>query len=117
MYNEVVMSKALIENLVFGLVFAGLALPLIAEKVKPNLWYGFRVRKTLEHPTIWYLVNRHCGARLLAASLAFLLTSVSLYFLPGIRPQTYHLACMLVFMGFFLIGTLQTVLYLRQLKP
>ncbi|WP_330485092.1 hypothetical protein [Tumidithrix elongata] len=26
-----------------GLLYVGLSLPLIAEKIKPNNWYGFRV--------------------------------------------------------------------------
>jgi hypothetical protein len=41
---------------VSGLLLCVLAIPMILKKVKPNFWYGFRVRKTLENPDIWYAV-------------------------------------------------------------
>ena len=40
-----------------GLLFIGLSIPLLLNKVPPNLWYGFRTRLTLSDPQIWYPVN------------------------------------------------------------
>jgi hypothetical protein len=45
-----------------GLLFVGLALPLLRGKIPPNHWYGFRTRLTLGDPRIWYPVNAW-GAR------------------------------------------------------
>jgi len=43
-----------------------LGLPLVFKKVKPNLFYGFRVRATVENPDLWYKYNRLAGIGMLA---------------------------------------------------
>jgi len=44
-----------------------LAIPMAAGIVPPNWFYGFRTRKTLSDPRIWYAANRYSGFYLLAA--------------------------------------------------
>jgi len=41
-----------------GVLFIGLSIPLIFDKIPPNQWYGFRTQKTLSNKEIWYKVNR-----------------------------------------------------------
>ena len=48
-----------------GVVLAVVSVPLMMGKIPPNGLYGFRVRKTMEHPEIWYPVNKYGGERLL----------------------------------------------------
>ena len=52
-----------------GLLLAALSIPMIMGKIPPNGLYGFRVKKTLDNPEIWYPVNAYSGKWLLAASL------------------------------------------------
>ena len=42
-----------------------ITLPLIARKIKPNPFYGFRVQQTLEDPEVWYEINQYFAKRLL----------------------------------------------------
>lgn len=61
-----------------------ISLPLVARKMPPNYWYGFRTRKTLSDPTIWYEANYLGGLNLLYASIAALCINGVLYaFVPG----------------------------------
>ncbi|HNB52851.1 MAG TPA: SdpI family protein, partial [Anaerolineales bacterium] len=55
--------------LIGGLGMALIALPLIAEKIKPNPFYGFRVPATLKNPKLWYDVNKYFAKRLLVVGL------------------------------------------------
>ncbi len=55
-----------------GLIAAGL--PLMAQKVPPNHWYGFRVPKTLRDADIWYKANRVAGRDLFLLGAALLLS-------------------------------------------
>ena len=44
-----------------GLVFVGLAIPLILKKIPPNQWYGFRTPKAFRDEETWYEINRYTG--------------------------------------------------------
>ncbi len=54
------------------------ALPLVMQKVPPNWWYGFRTRKTLSDPQIWYRANYLGGVGLLYAGIISLAINLSL---------------------------------------
>ena len=47
-----------------GALFVGISIPLVQGKVKPNPWYGFRVKKTMRNPDTWYAVNAYSGRRM-----------------------------------------------------
>ena len=49
---------------------------MLLRKVKPNGWYGFRTRKTLSDPKVWYEVNAVVGGDLVLAGAALALTSI-----------------------------------------
>src|SRR5687767_3385956 len=68
---------------VIGLLLAGLALPLIQKRIPPNMWYGFRVRKTLSSPDIWYPANAYMAKYMLVWGLTIAITSFLFYFIPG----------------------------------
>ena len=44
-----------------GLLWIGISIPLIYEKIGPNQLYGFRTRKTLSNKEIWYKTNKYMG--------------------------------------------------------
>jgi hypothetical protein len=82
-----------------------LSIPLILGRVPPNRWYGFRVRRTLERPEIWYPANRYSGQLGAALGLILVVAAVALYFIPGIGFESFawsFLAVVVTGVGFFL---------------
>jgi hypothetical protein len=62
----------------WGLLLAGLSIPLIVGLVPPNRFYGFRTAKTLSDAGIWYAVNRVAGWDTLAAGVTIVLASLAI---------------------------------------
>ena len=54
------------------------AIPLAMQKVPPNLWYGFRTRKTLSDRSIWYRANYLGGVNMLYAGIIALAINAAL---------------------------------------
>ena len=54
------------------------AIPLVLQRVPPNLWYGFRTRTTLSDRDIWYRANYLGGAALLYSGIVALVLNVLL---------------------------------------
>ena len=50
-----------------GLLVILICVPMILEMVPPNNWYGFRTRRTLSDPNVWYPANRIAGQYLAVA--------------------------------------------------
>jgi SdpI/YhfL family protein len=59
-----------------GILLMLLALPLIAGKIKPNPFYGFRVPATLENPDIWYATHKYFAKRQLIVGLLEVATAL-----------------------------------------
>lgn len=72
---ESVTATSLIFGLL-GLVFIGLSIPLMQGRVPPNRCYGFRTRKTLSDPKIWYEVNRISGNDLFLGGIVITISSL-----------------------------------------
>ena len=98
-----------------GVLLAGLSIPLIRRKVPPNGLYGFRIEKTMNNPELWYLVNHYSAKRMLWTAIAFVVTALGLYFIPGISLDTYAMMCLGVFSIGLVITIVQTVNYMRSL--
>jgi len=99
-----------------GLVLAALAIPLIKAKIPPNGLYGFRVRSTLNDPTLWYKANAYAGWRFLVVGLGTAAGAIILYFTTLPDVERYALSCLGVFVALFLWGLISSVLYLRSLQ-
>jgi len=69
-----------------GFLYVGLALPLISKSVKPNRWYGFRVKKTLSDAQIWYKANQIAGFDILLAGLCIIGTAILSYVIQAGSP-------------------------------
>ena len=63
-----------------GLLFIGLAIPLIRRRVKPNQMYGLRVPATFANEWVWYEANAASGRDLLYGGLCQL--AAALFFSP-----------------------------------
>jgi hypothetical protein len=105
------------------LVFVGLgilsiiiSLPLIDEKVKPNLFYGFRVRATLENPKVWYAANKYFARRLLLTGVVQIIAAIGLYAIPNISVDAYVMGVLGIFAIAFTIGMIQSFQYLKSIR-
>jgi uncharacterized membrane protein len=96
-----------------GLLLAGISVPLIQRRIKPNWWYGFRVQRTLSDPNRWYDVNAYAGKRLLASGLITALAAIVLYFVPGLTVDGYALAVTVFAVVPLAIGVWQSFRYLN----
>ena len=75
-----------------GTLLAILSLPLMAGKVKPNPFYGFRTSQTLENPNIWYLANKYFAKLQLLVALIIIVSAIGLSFIPNISVDSYALS-------------------------
>ena len=107
------MLALLLLNTSTGMLLAVISIPLILQKIGPNPWYGFRVKKTLEDPAVWYPVNAYAGKRLLVVGLVSSLSAVLLFFVPGIDLTTYALAFAGILLGGLFVTVIQSIFYLR----
>ena len=78
----ITVAYALIGLLLIGLLLIGLAIPLILGKVRPNHWYGFRIRLTLDNPEIWYPVNAWAGRWMCVAGAVIVLVALAALLIP-----------------------------------
>jgi hypothetical protein len=99
-----------------GLLLALISLPLIAGKIKPNPFYGFRVPATLESPEKWYAVNKYFAQRQLIVALVDIAASIGFYVWPGISVDAYALSVLGVFVLAFGTAFSQSWRYLKTLK-
>ena len=97
-----------------GLLLAAISVPLILGKIGPNPLYGFRVKKTLEDPAVWYPVNTYAAKRLLVVGLGISVSAALLFFLPGIDLLVYALSCAGIGLGGLLVAVIQSFVYLRS---
>ena len=100
---------------VAGLLMAGLALPLILEKVGPNTFYGFRLPKAFKSREIWFAANRYGGRLLLRLAIFLIVVALALYDVPGLGPDAYVLLTGSAVLIALLVIILLTVLYIRSL--
>jgi len=100
----------------FSAFTAIIALPLIAHKIKPNPFYGFRIRKTLEDPELWYAVNEYFARHLLTIGILQIFVSIAFYFIPGISVDVYALSCLGVFVILFSRAMMQSFQYIKSLS-
>lgn len=110
------METILILYVVFGLLLAIFAVPLIRRKVKPNWIYGFRVPQTMSDPEVWYAVNAHFGRRLLVIGVATTLAALLLYRVPSLDVDSYAWALLAVFALFFGVGVAQSWRFMKTLS-
>ena len=61
-----------------GLLFIGLAIPLLRRRVRPNGLYGVRVPATFEDEAVWYEANARSGRDLLAFGVLIVGSAVAL---------------------------------------
>ncbi|MBD3369861.1 hypothetical protein GF402_05800 [Candidatus Fermentibacteria bacterium] len=63
------------------LVMIPVGVPMMLRKIKPNVIYGFRTRKTLSDQTVWYEANAYAGKAMVIAGMVSLVGLLVLYLL------------------------------------
>lgn len=97
-----------------GILLTLLAIPLYFEKIKPNGLYGFRVRKTLENPEVWYRVNKYSARWMIVTGLSMVFAAIGFSLVPGLDLDIYALACAMVFAVVFSVGLVVTMRYMNS---
>lgn len=100
--------------LVSGAILIGISIPLIQGRVGPNPSYGFRVRRTLEDPEVWYPVNSYSGWRLLLIGVSEIVVATALYFVPDLDVAVYAGIVGGVTVAGVMIGLVQSFRYLHR---
>jgi uncharacterized membrane protein len=100
--------------MVVPLVMIALAIPMIARKVPPNIWYGFRTQKTLSSPAIWYPANRRSGIYMALAAATILIATLPLRGTEW-SPERSAPALLIVITGPILAALVASMVYLRKL--
>jgi hypothetical protein len=88
---------------------------LIRRKVRPNNWYGFRVRQTLTDPDVWYAANTYAGKYLFAVGVITVLTAVGLSHMSGMTLDAYVLACGGIILAALAVCVVRSFRYLAKL--
>ena len=109
------MVTLLIVYVASGLLLTGLSVPLILRKVPPNIWYGFRVKATLEDEAIWYPVNEYTGKWLLGVGLLTVVMAVVAFFATASNVGVYASIVGGAVVGSLTVAVIKSFLYLRQL--
>ena len=99
-----------------GLLLALTSIPLIAGKVKPNPYYGFRAPSTLNNLETWYAVNKYFAKRQILVALIEVIAATGLYFWPNITVDGYALSVLAVFVIAFSIAFIQGWRYMKTLQ-
>ena len=100
-----------------GCLFVGIAIPLVQGKIKPNPWYGFRVKKTLRDPETWYAVNAYSGRRMVVLGAAVVAAGILLSphgLIPTVGIPLYMFTCHGILLGGLVWIVADTFRYLRK---
>ena len=54
-----------------------ISIPLLHNSIGPNRIYGFRTRRTLSNPDLWYKTNKYMAKELIAAAAVIILLAIA----------------------------------------
>ena len=109
------MTSLILLYIAGGILLILLAIPLYLGKIKPNLWYGFRIRKTLKNPEIWYPVNKYGAGWMMVSGFVTVVCAIGFSLIPGISLDAYATSCALVFAAVLTVGLVITFRYMDSL--
>ncbi len=99
----------------YGVMLAIVAILLIANMINPNRFYGFRNRRTLGDPEIWYAANHCAGIQLLIAGIFTTIFSIISTSVPDITADFYSLTTVIVFLVVMILVTVRSMRYVHSL--
>ena len=109
------MRTLVLTNFITGLILVLISLPMMANKIKPNRFYGFRTRRTLENPEAWYKANEFAGKQLFVAGIFTSLVAIGFAFIPGLDLLAYSIASLVAIVVALIIAVIRSMSYLNSL--
>jgi uncharacterized membrane protein len=109
------MIRMMILFTITGLVLAIVGMPLSMGKIPPNHVYGFRTRRTLSDPDIWYPANAYAGRLMTIGGLIISIAAPLLVVIPGIDLLTYSNGFAIVMLVVICVVTTLSFNYIRRL--
>jgi uncharacterized membrane protein len=109
------MSSLILTNAAVGILLALVSLPMIGNKVKPNRIYGFRTRRTISNPEVWYAANHYAGIHLFVAGICIALLAVLLALLPGINLLSYTTINVVAMMVILIVAVIRSLIFVNSL--
>jgi hypothetical protein len=88
-----------------GVLLVLLGWPLAARRVRPNRWYGLRVRATVTDERVWYDANAVSGRDMMALGVAVAAIAAALPRVIPLPEVVYTAVCA----GLLAVGTLVLV--------
>jgi uncharacterized membrane protein len=61
-----------------GILFVLISIPLARRKIRPNMFYGVRTRKTLSNEKLWYEANYRFGKDLILSGTGVFLVATAI---------------------------------------
>ena len=99
-----------------GLLVILICVPMILEMVPPNNWYGFRTRRTVSDPNVWYPANRIAGQYLAVAGTVIVLTTLLVFlFQKSLPPNTGSIILLSVSLISILGASVMSLIALRRI--
>jgi uncharacterized membrane protein len=113
------MMSVTVASLLFalvGILFIGLGIPLIQNRIPPNPYYGFRTKKSLSDSKIWYEINHISGIDLFIAGSLITITSLTmLVFAQGWKRENVTLTLLFVMVLTLTGAALHGITVLRRM--
>lgn len=98
-----------------GVLFIGLAVPLIKRRIPPNQLYGFRTAATLASEEVWYAANEYSGRQLRLLG-AVILAAIPLLLLLQVEEILFTIIMTVLLLGGVAVTVIHSFIYLHRLK-
>jgi hypothetical protein len=101
-------------NIITGIVFIVISIPLVKRRVKMNHLYGFRISKAFESEENWYDINAYGGKQLFIWSIFIILVGMICLVIPITEIMNLILAVGHITLA-VLITIINTLIYANKL--
>jgi hypothetical protein len=105
--------------MLLGVMIILVSIPLLYNAIGPNRFYGFRTRKILSSPDLWYKANKYAARELVAAGMVIIMLAVGtmLVHLRVTMFTTIQAAALFIMVTYvpLVIAALRSSLYLKKL--
>ncbi len=99
-----------------GVLLIAISLPMIYDKIPPNGFYGFRTRRTMSDPNVWYPANRVAGRNLALAGVIVATTALVVFAMQkNLQPRTAALTLLIVSMAALIGAVVHSFIALHRI--
>ena len=111
MIHTIVISSLIVT----GLIIIAFAIPLMKKLVKPNGFYGIRIKQTAKSENAWYEINAYGGKTFLYAGIATIVTApICVLSSPKSGPITFTILATLPVLIFLSVAIYAIVAFAKK---